>query len=318
MPRASLADIPRYWNALPRFIHWDMGHDPKRSVILAGTGRSGSTWVGDLINHDNHYRVIFEPLASRRVPSVRHFKWGQRLAPDCSDPALTQPLHNILAGRINGKWTDQYNRRFISRSRLIKFIRANLMLAWIRAQYPSVPIILLLRHPCAVAHSMLSLKDWQWNREGYTDQPMLFNEILSPFRDHITRDLPLFERYITNWCIEYFVPFSELRQNQFLPVFYEDLCLKPEVHLPSLLTYARGRFDPAVLSALAKPSQVTRKGSSIHTGEDIVFGWKHHVTPDQQSIAREIMHRFGLADIYDSSDLPSHTAIQHLLVKHNQ
>jgi len=284
-------------------------------VILAGTGRTGSTWLGDLINHDNHFRVIFEPLAPSHVPLVNHFKWGQRLTPDCEDTKLTQPVHDILAGRVKSAWSDQYNRRFMARNRLIKFIRANLMLGWIRAHYPTIPIILLLRHPCAVAHSMLSLKRWQWNRDGFKDQPEIFDEILSPFREHVLRDMPLFERYVTNWCIEYYVPLKELRADQVYPVFYEDLCMDSALHLPPLLKYARGEFNPKVLETMNRPSRVAREGSAIHTGEDMALGWRNHVSDEQRATAREIMHRFGLQDLYDENDLPSQKTISQLLAK---
>ena len=46
--------------ALPIVI--DMNNDISKAVIVAGAARSGTTWLGDIINYKNDYRLMFEPL----------------------------------------------------------------------------------------------------------------------------------------------------------------------------------------------------------------------------------------------------------------
>ena len=47
----------------------------------------------------------------------------------------------ILSGRFHDPWSDQYNRRPVAGRRLIKEVRANLWVKWLRTQFPQVPAI---------------------------------------------------------------------------------------------------------------------------------------------------------------------------------
>jgi hypothetical protein len=170
-------------------------------------------------------------------------------------------------------------------------------------------MVLLLRHPCAVAHSRVETKAWRWNLEGYRDQPSLFGEILAPFADHVHRDLPLFDRHVTNWCIEYYVPFRELRRREVHVLFYEDLCLRPEKEARALLDYLGRPWAASVEEALERPSRVSRSGSAIRTGEDLARSWRAHVSEAEAARAREIMALFGLDVLYDEDDLPRSEAL---------
>ena len=42
-------------------------HNIKHTILIAGTGRSGTTWLSDTINYKNQFRYIFEPLHSNKV-----------------------------------------------------------------------------------------------------------------------------------------------------------------------------------------------------------------------------------------------------------
>ena len=54
----------------------DLG-DWRRTVLLAGTGRSGTTWVEKVINHRNRFRVMFEPFHQKKVASISHWSYRQ-------------------------------------------------------------------------------------------------------------------------------------------------------------------------------------------------------------------------------------------------
>jgi hypothetical protein len=52
---------------------------------------------------------------------------------------------------------DVENTGFVFRRRIIKEIRSNLMLRWLAGISPCTPVVLLVRHPLAVAASWLQL-----------------------------------------------------------------------------------------------------------------------------------------------------------------
>lgn len=55
--------------------------DHRRTVLIAGTGRSGTTWLSGLVNHDRRYRDVFEPFNPGKVEAFRGFRSKQYLRP---------------------------------------------------------------------------------------------------------------------------------------------------------------------------------------------------------------------------------------------
>ena len=47
-------------------------HDHRQTVLLAGTGRSGTTWAANIINYANTYRFMFEPFYPQAVDVLSH------------------------------------------------------------------------------------------------------------------------------------------------------------------------------------------------------------------------------------------------------
>ena len=84
----------------------------------------------------------------------------------------------ILSGGIRNIWVDGANRKVIARKRLVKEIRVNLMLRWIHNNFPDIPVVFLMRNPCAVANSWLTLG---WNKKRPSTEPEL-EAILSQAR----------------------------------------------------------------------------------------------------------------------------------------
>src|SRR3712207_3533233 len=115
-------------------LHVDLDRDYRSSVFLAGSGRSGTTWVSEIINHRNGFRLLFEPFHPGRVGICKNFRRKQYLRRDDRREEYLQAARKILAGKIRSPWTDRFNRKFVARRRLIKDIRANLLLGWMRGR----------------------------------------------------------------------------------------------------------------------------------------------------------------------------------------
>ena len=89
--------------------------DYKQTVFLAGCGRSGSTWVTQILNYKNEYRILYEPFHSLYVDIMSHFRYRQYLRPENNEPAFLKPVETILSGQIRNKWITRANRRLISK-----------------------------------------------------------------------------------------------------------------------------------------------------------------------------------------------------------
>ena len=57
-------------------IYLDFCKDQKNVVFISGVGRSGTTWLTELINYNHRYRILFEPFHNKKVKIVQNFLLG--------------------------------------------------------------------------------------------------------------------------------------------------------------------------------------------------------------------------------------------------
>ena len=278
-------------------LHVDLG-DHQNSVFLAGSGRSGTTWVAGIVNHRKRYRLVFEPFHPGRVDLCTTFRRKQYLRLDDRREEYLAPAREILTGRIRNPWTDRFNTKFVARRRLIKDIRANLLLGWMHANFPGVPIVLLLRHPCAVAASRLAL-GWRDNLSETMDQEELVEDFLLPMEAGIRASRGAFERHVFSWCIENYVPLRQFGPGEVHLAFYENFLSGPEDEIQRLFAFLREDFDGRVYRALRRPSPLSRKGEGPS-----IDAWRRSVSGYQLERAVEILGLFGLDRVYGEEAMP--------------
>lgn len=310
----DLTGINRLKRRIRRRILWpltgplyvDYCKDHRNTVLLAGTEKSGTTWVSDIINYNREYRYIFEPFWPAKVDICRSFKPRQYIRPDNQDSCFIEAAQIILSGRIRNRWTDKYHRRFIANKRLIKDIRVNLFLKWIYDHFPEIPIILLLRHPCAVARSHLRRTHLQPDLEDFLAQEELMEDFLNPFKEEIEAAQAKFDKLIFRWCIETYVPLKQFKRGEIHLAFYESLCERPESEIDRLFSFLGKNYDKvAVLASLGRPSPVSREESTIISGGSLIDDWRGQITDGQIQRAVEILHLFGLDRIYSPDSMPN-------------
>src|SRR5262245_53226954 len=155
--------------------------------LIAGSGRSGTTWVLDALATANDLRPVFEPLHPYVSPVGNRYAHRALTAED-QHPDLEEFLVGVCAGRRNRLWTkyrrqgrwllpppkEFSTRRDASRAYrqwlkfvreipqlaaasrrqvpIVKCIRANLMLDWL-ARGQGWRVVLIIRHPGAVIES---------------------------------------------------------------------------------------------------------------------------------------------------------------------
>ncbi len=275
----------------------------RSSILLAGVGRSGTTWVADMINYKNQYRYMFEPFHPHLslwegIPYVPYYHEGRE------DRLFYGRVKKILSGNVYHKRVDRYNRRKIYDRMLIKTIFANLFLKWIHVNFPDLPIVLLLRHPCAVAHSKMKFGKYWRGIDEFFRQEDLVRDYLEEFQD--IRSLSTdFEKYILSWCIQYYVPLKEFTAKDIHIVFYEHFCCNPGREMGRLSDFLGIEIDASVKEAFNVPSAVSRKDSAIMKGKNKINAWQEHITKEETARASNILKRFGLDKIYSEDPMPN-------------
>jgi hypothetical protein len=287
----------------------DLGKgDHRSSVFLAGSGRSGTTWVSEIINHKGEYRYVFEPFNPGEVSTFGHFRSKQYLRPDDRREEFLEPARLVLTGELRDPWTDRFHRRFVTRRRLIKDIRANLLLGWMRANFPGMPIVLLLRHPCAVVASRLAL-GWKDNLPETMEQEDLVEDFLSPMEAEIRAAGDDFERHLFLWCIDNYVPLKQFGPGEIHLTFYENLLVNPEAELRSLFAFLGEDPDDRVYGKLGRPSPLSRKDA---TGNPL-DGWRSLTSPRRLQRTVEILNLFGLDRLYGEGSMPDSSGAHALM-----
>jgi hypothetical protein len=289
--------------ALVRNVFVDLDSDPKNTIFLAGTGRSGSSWVASIVNYRNDFRYLFEPFFPARVPLCRNFAYRQYLRAGDDDPAFLDPAARIVSGRIRNDWVDQFNRKIVSRKRMIKDIRANLMLGWLHAHFPQMRMVLVLRHPLADANSRRAL-GWRSHLQELSSQPKLWSDFLRPYAEAIESAQTDFERYVVLWCVENLVPLRQFGGRGIHLAFYENLCEKPESEIGRLFDYLELPVQKQVFAQLRQPTTLAREESAIMRGGNLVDAWRSEVTAEQRARGMQIVRSFGLDVIYGESSMP--------------
>ena len=294
-------------------LHVDLGGDHRSSVFLAGSGRSGTTWVSDVVNHDGGYRFVFEPFHPGKVGACAHFRSKQYLRPGDGREEYLEPARRILGGGVRGTWTDRFHRAFVARRRLIKDIRANLLLGWMAANFPGMPIVLLLRHPCAVAASRLAL-GWKDNLDETMAQGELIEDFLSPMESEIRAARDPFERHVFLWCVDNFVPLKQFAPGGIHLSFYENFLLHPEDETRRLFSFLGKELDHrarrSVGRKLERPSPLSLGGEGAGRTPGV---WRRSVDSDRLERAVEMLSLFGLDRIYGRDDMPDPSGARALM-----
>ena len=314
-------------------------------IIIAGSGRSGTTWVLDAIAQANNLRTIFEPLNPAGVPSAKPLaNLYVRDNEDC--PELKRFMDKVFSGNLKSLWADyrirpdrlrlnmhkaeplrqklgslKYNyetlatnylryRKDKSKSLAVKFIRANLMLGWLSANYQA-KTLLVVRHPGAVIASKMRLGGPHWQYEPvlkqYCQDQKLVEDYLHKFKSTLARSLSPVEGHAVVWCIENALQPCNAEKSGQTVVFYENLFIDSDtewrriiksldlMHLP----------DKEILSQPSQQASTAMKSEIFDSGQ---FGrWMDDFSQKQLDELDAILKIFNVPFYTAAEPLPIRT-----------
>jgi hypothetical protein len=284
----------------------DEQHETARCVLVAGTARSGTTWVGDLLAARRPCRVMFEPFQPRKVAAYGGYEYFHYARPHEDDDALEAYCRAVFSGRIRHPWIDREVACLRPQMRLVKEIRANLILKWISLRFPEVRRLLVMRHPCAVVESRMRLR-WATDSDiaSFLAQPTLVTDFLADKLDLIASTTTDEGKHAIVWCISNLVPLRQFASGGLPLVFYEDLCLRPERELPRVLTALGLSADDGIsLDSFDRPSSTTTATSGILSRRRSLQEWQDRLGTRRIDNVLRVVQAFGLADLYDAAGSP--------------
>ena len=248
-----------------------------KHIIIAGSARSGTSWLSEVISKTFRYRLLFEPDHENHVPKAKEL-----LTDKFIETEINKPLHRFLTkifnNRLDNNWIAQNSNRkykihllpLLPKKYIIKLIRSNLAIKHINEDY-NIPVVFIIRNPYEVIFSQNRVKfPWLYNLSYFQEQPDLVNLIKDKTGFDICKNnFTKIEILAIRWCIENVVPLqyqSEFK-NKAAIVRYEDLKGNLEA-FQQLAVDFNIELHPNIEKIYIKPSSKTHPKSEIVNGVD--------------------------------------------------
>ena len=282
-------------------------YDIRKSIALVATGRGGSTWLAELLLGLPNRVLIWEPLHLGNNPAIAEygFGWNPYVPTDGEAPALETYLQRLLTGRaLSTRTLTSLNFEAAALINpagfVVKFVQAHALMPWFVRRFP-VPVIGLVRHPCAVVASQLN-HGQSW-RTLTKEKLSVSDQMLEDF-PHIQR---VFDRLSTTpealafeWATKtYFL----LRTERRLLLTYETMLAEPQRVARQIFGYLGHEVPPDVIARIRAPSATTHRDAVYRGWEDRLGGWKENISVEDQAGILRIAHEVGV-DLYDDGVNP--------------
>jgi hypothetical protein len=288
-----------------RPIPYDIG----QTIVIAGSPRSGTTWLAEILHTIPRSAILWEPLYLDADPKLRHlgFGWRTYISPERDRPDMQAYLRGILTGRILNRWTLQRTdaldvwrvKRWI-----VKFCRANMLLPWLTLRFPVRRPLLLLRHPCAVVASQI--RNGAWANPTLPDCPEFF-DAYPHLRAACTGLRTQEEILAAQWSMDYFVPLNAPPPHRWQLVVYERLVREGPGELRKIFAGLNVEMPGDAMAHLRIPSATASpsSGLGIRQGRDALDGWRSVLSPSQCQRVLDVTSAFGL-DFYGPDPEPDY------------
>lgn len=264
-----------------------------KHIIIAGSARSGTSWLSELLARQFRYRLLFEP--EHEFNTARGQLLCDRLITQKEQaPEAHSYLEKVFANRVDNNWIAQHsNRKFkrhlwplIPKKFIIKFVRCNLSAKYMNEAF-GIPVLHIIRDPYEVIHSQQRVRfPWLYDLSRFQVQ----DELVAIVKEHFGLDIretggfSETERLCLRWCLENVVPLMVMppRSETYKQVRYESLRNNIELYFDLCKQF---QLEPAgrIEEYFTQPSSKTHPGSQIITGTVEKKPW---VPSEKQKIER--------------------------------
>jgi hypothetical protein len=251
-------------------------------ILVTGSHRSGTTWVGRMLGLAQGVGYLHEPLSPRRWPGLlrrRPPHWflyvcGENeaaYAPLVKDVlAFRYPVENLLlvrSARAAFQAAEEVPFSLWYRLRgarpLLKDPMALMSSEWLAERF-GARVVVMIRHPAAFAGS-LKMLDWpRFDFRNWTEQPLFLRDLAGPYRDRIRefagRERDLIDEAILLWnVIHHVIGGFRDRHPDWSFVRHEDLTEEPVKGFRELYDRLDLKTDRVAEAAIERSSTDRRR-----------------------------------------------------------
>ena len=303
-------------------------------ILVTGSHRSGTTWVGEVLSTSSATTYIHEPFNGMCRPGIFSFEFPNVFTyiTEENEIEFYSDIASMLSFQYDAKaelaacktprdvarlardYAVFYQSKRLSKSPLVKDPMAILSAEWLAKKF-TAKVLMLIRHPASFVSSCHQLK-WPFYFENFLNQPLLMRDYLHPFESEMVRCIEdkqseqySIDRLSLLWKVLYYVVarFRE-KHSDWLFVRYEDICNNPMDQYTHIFSDLNVAFSSASQSFIRES---TTYANSKHYLEEIhsvkrdskkhVDVWKRRLAPEDIQRIRQIVEPVA-AEFYTDED----------------
>ncbi|NOX62835.1 MAG: sulfotransferase [Chloroflexi bacterium] len=293
-------------------------------IIILSFGRSGSTWISDILSKTLGGLILFEPLHPETCSFAAEICYADATDPRQSEQ-LGQLLDRILAKQDHNRWLlrnhlfsplEAVSPTFVEtvwrECEVIGFkeIRANFLIDWF-LDHLDAQIVYIVRHPCAVIASLRRRinfwnefgfeRHWQFFRQRVLENPR-YRSTLAAYDAVVARARSQTEREAIMWAASHKLAAQTLARRG-LPIFYyEHFYETPFQATRRLLRYLghEANLHPAHIFVPSMTTLRTVHGLTAsendYAARGLALFWQDILTPDEVRSIMDIVRGFDIDD----------------------
>lgn len=282
----------------------------QKPILITGSHRSGSTWVGKVLAHSKKVGYIHEPCNPRHRPGIcgAEFNYWFPYISDENESYFYDHINKTIKFKYNLKAEIEAIKNPKDFLRLVKnysyflFYRigdfrplikdpiAVFSAEWLASKF-DMDVVILIRHPAAFASS-LKKHNMFHQFSHFLKQPLLINDQLSPFdaeiREYAEKEHDIIDQAILLWRLIYYVIMKyQTKHNDWIFIRHEDLAKNPVIEFQNIFKKLKLDFTENVRKTIEKYSNFTNpieapKASSIKINSKLsIKNWKKRLTDSE-------------------------------------
>lgn len=299
----------------------------RKPILVTGTLRSGSTWVGRIIGEAPLVGYIHEPFAENVRPGTRRGEFGHGM-PYVTDEHENEPIFyeqikdtidyrfDLIGGISRIRHSDRRSKdvqrylktfydflsyRIINARPLLKDPAAVFSAEWLASKF-DMSIVVLIRHPAAFVGSLKRKKGMKISFSDLLSQPLLMRDYLYPFeseiREYATNEYDRLAQASLLWkLVHHVIVEYQKKHKNWIFIRHEDLSRDPINSFQNLFNTLDLEFSEEVRNKIEEYSSSSTlveppKGELAFFKRDSkanIWSWKERLTASEiQKIKVEV------------------------------
>ena len=279
---------------------------PQNGMLLSGSPRSGTTYLGRILSGCKNYCMVTEPIDYTQT-YIQQVGFSERtyVPADKSWPEGVGFFKGLYHGRNIGKYQLMDNSVgdiLFCNSILTKCVRANRLVPWLSANLNLRAYIYLIRHPCAVVASQIRHTKFS-HRTTILEDDRIYLEVHMPSQLRFANSLSTEEevRALT-WCLDQYIPLNSPRKEKWLQVSYEQIVIHGNAKIKQILDNFRLCTSPKSMRRAQENSREAQRWSVDHRTASVekrLSLWKNILDRGQVRRILNVVDRIGIGGFSD-------------------